>query len=77
MFFAGNFAPACSQPVHHLMPNLAPVTQQDEDCLFLNVWTTEVLQLKSLLNKFTDNYQYNIILWKNQQANHKLFLYNL
>nr|AFU86352.1 carboxylesterase [Laodelphax striatellus] len=42
VLFAGSFAPACSQPVQQLMPNLAPVSQQDEDCLYLNIWTTEI-----------------------------------
>lgn len=41
--YASSFAPVCPQPLQQVMvPNMAPITQQDEDCLYLNVWTTDL-----------------------------------
>ncbi|XP_014255965.1 cholinesterase 1-like isoform X2 [Cimex lectularius] len=40
-FSADNFGPACVQPLHELVPNFGVKPMQDEDCLTLNVWTSE------------------------------------
>ncbi|KAI5749048.1 hypothetical protein M8J76_004263 [Diaphorina citri] len=42
VFFAGSFGPACPQPHETLVPNVAAVSQQDENCLFLNIWAPEI-----------------------------------
>ncbi|CAH1407450.1 unnamed protein product [Nezara viridula] len=37
-----SFGPACVQPIKELHPRFGTSPPQDEDCLFLNVWTPEV-----------------------------------
>ncbi|XP_054266142.1 carboxylesterase 4A [Macrosteles quadrilineatus] len=40
--FAGSFQSICPQPINKLVPSMGGLTRQDEDCLYLNIWTTDL-----------------------------------